>query len=70
MAETYTSGVATLKELANAFQRKASSDLEEINSTISLQATAVENVRSQRRRCIFFFFFSIFAYVGVRLIND
>lgn len=44
MAETYTSGVATLKELANAFQRKASSDLEEINSTISLQATAVENV--------------------------
>ena len=56
MAETYTSGVATLKELANAFQRKASSDLEEINSTISLQATAVENVRSQRRRCIFFFF--------------
>ena len=68
MAETYTSGVATLKELANAFQRKASSDLEEINSTISLQATAVENVRSQRRRCIFFF--SIFAYVGVRLIND
>ena len=57
MAETYTSGVATLKELANAFQRKASSDLEEINSTISLQATAVENVRSQRRRCIFFFFF-------------
>lgn len=69
MAETYTSGVATLKELANAFQRKASSDLEEINSTISLQATAVENVWSQRRRCIFFFF-SIFAYVGVRLIND
>lgn len=49
MAETYTSGVATLKELANTFQRKASSDLEEINSTISLQATAVENVRSQRR---------------------
>ncbi|XP_030926960.1 kinesin-like protein KIN-5B [Quercus lobata] len=43
MAETYTLGVATLKELANAFQRKASSDLEEINSTISLQATAVEN---------------------------
>ncbi|KAK7853037.1 kinesin-like protein kin-5b [Quercus suber] len=43
MAETYTSGVATLKELANAFQRKASSDLEEMNSTISLQATAVEN---------------------------
>ena len=69
MAETYTSGVATLKELANAFQRKASSDLEEINSTISLQATAVENVRSQRRRCIFFFLF-IFAYVGARLIND
>ncbi|XP_059462978.1 kinesin-like protein KIN-5B [Corylus avellana] len=43
MTETYTSGVATLKDLANALQRKASSDLEQINSTISLQATAVEN---------------------------
>jgi kinesin family protein 11 len=44
MTENYTSGVATLKDLANALQRKASSDLEQINSTISLQATAVENV--------------------------
>lgn len=44
MTETYTSGVASLKDLANALQRKASSDLEQINSTISLQAMAVENV--------------------------
>jgi kinesin family protein 11 len=44
MTETYTSGVATLNELASALQKKASSDLEQINSTISLQATAVEDV--------------------------
>lgn len=43
MTETYTSGVATLNELASALQKKASSDLEQINSTISLQATAVED---------------------------
>ena len=57
MTETYTSGVATLKDLANALQRKASSDLEQINSTISLQATAVENVCSQRRKIFFSFYF-------------
>jgi len=60
MTETYASGVATLKDLANALQRKASSDLEQINSTISLQAMTVENVRSQRRIFFFFFLFSNF----------
>ncbi|KAG7964695.1 hypothetical protein I3843_09G183900 [Carya illinoinensis] len=37
MTETYTSGAATLKELANTLQRKAASDMEQINSTISKQ---------------------------------
>ncbi|XP_050213876.1 kinesin-like protein KIN-5B [Mercurialis annua] len=43
LTETYTSGVATLKELANTMQKKASSDLEHINATISSQTTAVEH---------------------------
>ncbi|KAB1224008.1 hypothetical protein CJ030_MR2G007944 [Morella rubra] len=44
MTNTYTLGVETLKELANTLQRKASSDLQQINSTISLQAMTVENL--------------------------
>ncbi|EXB67891.1 125 kDa kinesin-related protein [Morus notabilis] len=43
MTETYCSGVASLKELANMLQRKASSDLEQIYATISSQAISVEN---------------------------
>lgn len=44
MRETYTSGVAALKELTNIMERKASSDLGEINVTISSQMMAVEHV--------------------------
>ena len=44
MTETYTSGVAALKELADTLQIKASSDLEQMKSTVLLQVTAVENV--------------------------
>ncbi|EEF29376.1 kinesin-like protein KIN-5B [Ricinus communis] len=43
MTETHTSGVAALKELANTLQRKACSDLEHINATISSQTTAIEH---------------------------
>ncbi|KAJ9180760.1 hypothetical protein P3X46_008969 [Hevea brasiliensis] len=43
MRETYTSGVAALKELASTMQRKSSSDLEHINVTISSQTMAVEH---------------------------
>ncbi|KAG8649247.1 kinesin-like protein KIN-5B [Manihot esculenta] len=46
MAETYTSGVAAMKELASTMQRKASSDLEHINVTISSQTMAVEHFLS------------------------
>lgn len=60
MTETYTSGAATLKELANTLQRKAASDMEQINSTISKQAMAVENVRS-KEDCLFPPFFLFFA---------
>lgn len=44
MAETYCLGVVGLKELADMLQRKASSDLNQINDAISSQATVVENV--------------------------
>ncbi|KDP35584.1 hypothetical protein JCGZ_09022 [Jatropha curcas] len=43
MAETHSSGVAALKELANTMQRKASSDLEHMNVTVSSQTMAVEH---------------------------
>ncbi|KAF3442909.1 hypothetical protein FNV43_RR16827 [Rhamnella rubrinervis] len=43
MTETYSSGAATLRELAHMLQRKASSDLEQIEATISSQTMAVEN---------------------------
>ncbi|GLT89628.1 hypothetical protein SLE2022_076050 [Rubroshorea leprosula] len=42
MTETYTSGVSTLKELANVIQRQASLNLEQINSAIISQITAAE----------------------------
>ncbi|KAL2323334.1 hypothetical protein Fmac_027713 [Flemingia macrophylla] len=43
MTGIYTSGVETLKELANALHMKASSDMEQIQSKVSLQTLAVEN---------------------------
>ncbi|XP_060968909.1 kinesin-like protein KIN-5B [Cannabis sativa] len=43
MAETYCSGVASLKELVDMLQRKASTDLNQINDVVASQATAVEN---------------------------
>ncbi|XVF76585.1 hypothetical protein PTKIN_Ptkin13bG0277500 [Pterospermum kingtungense] len=42
MSETYASGVAGIKELANTMQRKASSDLEQMNSAFSSQVAAIE----------------------------
>lgn len=45
MTETYTTGVALLKQLTGTLQRKASTNLEQITSAISSQAMAVENVR-------------------------
>lgn len=44
MTEIYTSGVGTLKELANTLHVKASSDMEEIQNKVSSQALVVENV--------------------------
>lgn len=46
MTEAYTLGVTTLKELADTLQMKASSDIEQMKSTVSSQVAAVENVRS------------------------
>ncbi|XP_061351325.1 kinesin-like protein KIN-5B [Gastrolobium bilobum] len=43
MTEIYTSGVGTLKELANTLHMKASSDMEHIQSKVSSQTLAVEN---------------------------
>ncbi|KAL5740666.1 hypothetical protein ACOSP7_029548 [Xanthoceras sorbifolium] len=42
MTETYTSGVAALKKVANLMQKKASSEMEQMNSAISSQIMAVE----------------------------
>ncbi|WJX18262.1 Kinesin-like protein KIN-5B, variant 2 [Trifolium repens] len=42
MRETYTSGVGILKELENTLHLKASSDMEQIQNTVSSQALAVE----------------------------
>lgn len=46
MTQTYTSGMASLKELVDTVQLEASSDLDQIKSKISSQATAVEKVRN------------------------
>ncbi|KAA8518861.1 hypothetical protein F0562_016365 [Nyssa sinensis] len=43
MTEIYTSGMEALKKLADSLQTKASSNLEQIKSTISCQTNAVEN---------------------------
>ncbi|XP_057427168.1 kinesin-like protein KIN-5B [Lotus japonicus] len=43
MTGIYTSGVGTLKELANTLHMKASSDMEQIQSKISSQTSAVES---------------------------
>ncbi|XP_043713441.1 kinesin-like protein KIN-5B [Telopea speciosissima] len=40
--DTYTSGVGLMKELANTLQKKASSDLEQIKSTVSAHTMAAE----------------------------
>ncbi|OMO72729.1 hypothetical protein CCACVL1_17628 [Corchorus capsularis] len=42
MTETYATGVATMKELANTMQKKASSDLEQMDSAVSSQISATE----------------------------
>ncbi|XP_068341884.1 kinesin-like protein KIN-5B [Pyrus communis] len=42
ITETYSSGVTALKELANMLQKKASSDLEQINAKMISQTVAVE----------------------------
>lgn len=47
MTGIYTSGVETLKELANTLHMKASSDMEQIQSKVSSQTLAVENVTKQ-----------------------
>jgi kinesin family protein 11 len=44
MRETYTSGVGILKELENTLRLKASSDMEQIQNSVSSQALAVEKV--------------------------
>ena len=44
MTEIYSSGVGTLKELANTLNVKASSDMEQIQNKVSSQTLAVENV--------------------------
>ncbi|KAL0347275.1 UNVERIFIED_CONTAM: Kinesin-like protein KIN-5B [Sesamum calycinum] len=43
LSETYTSGTLNLKKLADALHMKANSDLEEMASMMSAQATEVEN---------------------------
>lgn len=57
MAEIYTSGVGTLKELANTLHTKASSDMEQIQSKVSTQTLAVENVITQEILVFFIFYF-------------
>ncbi|XP_044495874.1 kinesin-like protein KIN-5B [Mangifera indica] len=42
LTETYTLGITNLKELGNSMQKKASSDLEQINSTTLSHGKAVE----------------------------
>ncbi|KAK4396268.1 Kinesin-like protein KIN-5B [Sesamum angolense] len=43
LSETYTSGTLNLKKLADALHMKANSDLEQMTSMMSAQATEVEN---------------------------
>ncbi|XP_052172613.1 kinesin-like protein KIN-5B [Diospyros lotus] len=43
MSEIYTSGVTTLKELANSLQTNASSDLDQIKSTMECKISALDN---------------------------
>lgn len=43
-SDTYTSGIAALKELSEMLQKKASSDLEKKNTSIVSQIEAVEKV--------------------------
>jgi len=43
-SDTYTSGIAALKELSEMLQKKASSDLEKMNTSIVSQIEAVEKV--------------------------
>lgn len=54
MTGIYTSGVGTLKELANTLHMKASSDMEQIQSKISSQTSAVESV-SEENDCFSMF---------------
>lgn len=44
LSEIYTSGGLDLKKLTDALKTKASSNLEEITSMMSVQMIAVENV--------------------------
>ncbi|KAL3825972.1 hypothetical protein ACJIZ3_022001 [Penstemon smallii] len=43
LTETYTSGLLDLKKITDTLQTKASSDIEQITSMISVQATSVDN---------------------------
>ncbi|CAA7042218.1 unnamed protein product [Microthlaspi erraticum] len=43
-ADTYTSGIAALKELSEMLQKKSSSDLETINSSVGSQIEAAEQL--------------------------
>lgn len=43
-ADTYTSGISALKELSEMLQKKASSDLEKMNSSMASQIETVEQV--------------------------
>lgn len=52
--DTFTSGVSTMKELADALQMKASSDLEQLKSTIYAHMMAVENVKHELNDSFFF----------------
>lgn len=54
MTEIYSSGVGTLKELANTLHMKASSDMEQIQSKVSSQTMAVENVMNEEILVVLF----------------
>ncbi|CAI0472575.1 unnamed protein product [Linum tenue] len=44
MADAYSSGIESLKEFANAMKENSSSDLEQLNATISSQVSAIEQL--------------------------
>lgn len=46
MAQTYSSGVAALRQFIKTLQENVSTDLEQMNATVSSQAINVENVWS------------------------